>query len=255
VTEAEALPGRLSVGELAQLAGVSPRTVRHYHAVGLLPEPERDSRGYRRYGSQDVITLVRAVRLRALGMPLPQVAERLADSTNGAESVSASLQALADELDEEIVRLVETRDRLREFAASEGFAQPVQALTRALRESGLIGPSDELRTGQEWAAALLDALHPAGMAGVLTQASGLLNDPAAATEFFTFLEDFRQLRPRAGEAEVNALADRVASTVTRFISGASLADVDLLDKVFADRLNRAQRMFLRRLRAQLAAAE
>jgi hypothetical protein len=60
---------RLSIGEVARLAGVTPRTVRHYHATGLLAEPSRDSPGYRRYGAADLIALVRVVRLRALGMP------------------------------------------------------------------------------------------------------------------------------------------------------------------------------------------
>jgi DNA-binding transcriptional MerR regulator len=254
VGERETRPGRLSVGEVARLAGVSTRTVRHYHAVGLLPEPHRDSLDYRRYSSQDLITLVRAVRLRALGMPLPQVAARLADSPE-ADGPSDSLRALADELDDEITRLAATRDRLRELASSEVFDQPVQALTRALRESGLIGASDELRTGQEWAAALLDAVHPEGMSGVLTQASGLLSDPLAAAEFVGLFEEVRRLGARASEAQVDALADKVAAIITRFVDGVSLADAELLDKAFADRLNRAQRRFLHQLRVRIGAQQ
>jgi DNA-binding transcriptional MerR regulator len=230
---------------------VSPRTVRHYHAIGLLPEPQRDPSGYRRYGSQDAIALVRAVRLRALGMPLPQVAAQLAESPESGDS--SSLRALADELDAEITRLAATRDRLRELAASETFDQPVRALTRALRDAGLFGPGDELRGGQEWAAALLDAVHPEGMSGVLNQASELLNDPTASMQFLTLLEQFRRLRPRTGEAQVDALADQVAALLARYVDGASLTDVELLDKVLADRLNAAQRRFLVRLQIQLGA--
>jgi DNA-binding transcriptional MerR regulator len=250
--EREGRPGRLSVGEVARLAGVSTRTVRHYHAVGLLPEPHRDSLDYRRYSSQDLITLVRAVRLRALGMPLPQVAARLADSAE-AGGASGSLRALADELDDEIVRLAATRDRLRELAGSDVFDQPVQALTRVLRESGLIGASDELRTGQEWAAALLDAVHPEGMSGVLSQASGLLSDPEAAAELVALFEQVRRLGSRASEAQVDALATQVAAIVTRYVDGVSLADPELIDKVFADRLNRPQRRFIHQLRVQMGA--
>ncbi|MEV4016841.1 MerR family DNA-binding transcriptional regulator [Nonomuraea angiospora] len=33
--------------ELAELAGVTVRTLRHYHQIGLLPEPRRASGGYR----------------------------------------------------------------------------------------------------------------------------------------------------------------------------------------------------------------
>jgi MerR family transcriptional regulator, thiopeptide resistance regulator len=246
--------GGLSVGELARLAGVSARTVRHYHAIGLLPEPKRDSMGYRRYDSQDAIALVRAARLRALGMSLPQVATRLAQSSDGGGSASDSLRALADELDQEINRLAATRDRLYELAASETFDQPVKALTRALRESGLIGPNDELGTGHEWAAALLDAVHPHGMSGVLTQASGLMNDPKVAAEFVTLLEQARRLGPGVSDARVDALADKVAAILSRFVDGASLADAELLGKVFADRLNPAQRRFLYHLRTQIGPA-
>jgi DNA-binding transcriptional MerR regulator len=255
VDEREARPGRLSVGEVARLAGVSTRTVRHYHTVGLLPEPHRDSLDYRRYSSRDLITLVRAVRLRALGMPLAQVAAQLAESPEAGGPASDSLRALADELDDEITRLAATRDRLRELASSGFFDQPVQALTRALRESGLIGASDELRTGQEWAAALLDAVHPEGMSGVLTQASGLLSDPTAAAELVGLFEEVRRLRSRAREAHVDALAEKVAAIVTRFVDGSSLADAELLDKVFADRLNQAQRRFVHQLRVRIGAQQ
>ena len=245
-------PGRLSVGEVARLAGVSPRTVRHYHAVGLLPEPPRDASGYRRYGSGDAIALIRAVRLRALGMTVPQVAARLAESPEGD---AASLRTLADELDAEIERLAATRDRLRVLADSETFDQPVRALTRALREAGLMDAGEELGGGPEWAAALLDAVHPDGMAGVLAQASGLLNDPAAAVEFFALLEKFRRMRPATADGKVDRLADRVAGILARYVDGASLADGDLLDKVLADRLNEAQRRFLAQLRIKLGAHE
>ena len=38
----------LTISQLASYADVTVRTVRHYHAKGLLPEPERDHSGYRR---------------------------------------------------------------------------------------------------------------------------------------------------------------------------------------------------------------
>jgi hypothetical protein len=82
-----------------------------------------------------------------------------------------------------------------------------------------------------------------------------LNDPVAAARFFVLLEEFRRLRPRAGDARVNALADKVATILARYVDGAALADGELLDKVLADHLNPAQRRFLVRLRGQLHAAE
>ena len=41
----------LTIGQLAAYAGVTTRAVRHYHQVGLLPEPERDASGYRTYAA------------------------------------------------------------------------------------------------------------------------------------------------------------------------------------------------------------
>ena len=40
----------LAIGQAAAFAGVTVKTVRHYHRLGLVKEPERDSSGYRRYG-------------------------------------------------------------------------------------------------------------------------------------------------------------------------------------------------------------
>ena len=49
--------------EIAKLAGVSVRTLRHYHAIGLLPEPPRGENGYRDYSAGDLARLLRIKRL------------------------------------------------------------------------------------------------------------------------------------------------------------------------------------------------
>ena len=53
----------LTIGQLASYAGVTIRAVRHYHHIGLLPEPERDASGYRTY---DAAAVVRLIRIRTL---------------------------------------------------------------------------------------------------------------------------------------------------------------------------------------------
>ena len=58
--------GQLRIGQLAALAATTTRTIRHYHAIGLLPEPERDESGYRRYGAEHLVRLIRIRRLRSL---------------------------------------------------------------------------------------------------------------------------------------------------------------------------------------------
>ncbi|MFE6687446.1 MerR family transcriptional regulator [Streptomyces sp. NPDC057743] len=90
--------GTWSIGELAQQAGVTVKTVRFYSDRGLLPEAGRSTGGHRRYGPEalDRLRLIRS--LRALDLPLPQVDRVLADGDSNADPDSALQDALADQL-------------------------------------------------------------------------------------------------------------------------------------------------------------
>lgn len=59
--------GGLTIGHAAAFAGITVKTARHYHRLGLVEEPERDRSGYRRYGSTDLLRLVQARTLVDLG--------------------------------------------------------------------------------------------------------------------------------------------------------------------------------------------
>ena len=98
--------------EVAQLAGVSVRTLRHYHAIGILPEPPRTANGYRDYGFEHLARLLRIRQLTSLGFPLSQVGDVLAemDAAAGREgSAAASLDALDADLAARIEELQEQR--------------------------------------------------------------------------------------------------------------------------------------------------
>jgi DNA-binding transcriptional MerR regulator len=96
----------MNSGELASIAGVTVRTLRHYHQVGVLPEPVRTANGYRNYGVRDLITLLQVKRLAALGVPLEQIPAAL-DSAEGGHS--ALLDNLDRELEAQIDRLTAQR--------------------------------------------------------------------------------------------------------------------------------------------------
>lgn len=68
---------RLSIGEAARRAGVSPKMVRHYEAVGLLPAAGRTGSGLRRFSEAQVHTLRFIARARSLGFALGDVARLL----------------------------------------------------------------------------------------------------------------------------------------------------------------------------------
>ena len=57
----------LTIGQLAEAAGVHLETVRYYERRGLLPEPPRSAAGYRLYGLDDVDRLRLITRAKALG--------------------------------------------------------------------------------------------------------------------------------------------------------------------------------------------
>ncbi|WP_425146217.1 MerR family transcriptional regulator [Deinococcus sp.] len=60
------------IGELARIAEVSPRTLRHYDDLGLL-SPSRLESGYRSYGAADLKRLRRILALRDVGLPLERI--------------------------------------------------------------------------------------------------------------------------------------------------------------------------------------
>ncbi|MGI5350080.1 MerR family transcriptional regulator [Streptomyces sp. CA-250714] len=111
----------LTIGELASYAGVTVRAVRHYHAKGLLPEPERDHSGYRRYGAGAVVELIRIRTLAEAGVPLARVRELLqADE----EEFAAAVSDIDKRLRAEIRERQRHRERIARLAAGDNLALP-----------------------------------------------------------------------------------------------------------------------------------
>lgn len=81
-----------STRELAELASTTVNTIRHYHRIGLLDEPERRYNGYKQYGVQHLVSLLRIRRLADLGVPLSQM-HNLSTGAEGAPHVLRDLDA------------------------------------------------------------------------------------------------------------------------------------------------------------------
>jgi len=67
------MTGGVTIGQAAAFAGMTVKTVRHYHRRGLIEEPRRDTSGYRRYGSADLLRLVHIRTLAGAGVPLAEI--------------------------------------------------------------------------------------------------------------------------------------------------------------------------------------
>ncbi|MFE0381480.1 MerR family transcriptional regulator [Streptomyces inhibens] len=115
----------LTIGELASYAGVTVRAVRHYHAKGLLPEPERDHSGYRRYGAGAVVELIKIRTLAEAGVPLARVRELLqADE----EEFASAVADIDKRLRAEIRERQRHRERIARLAAGDNLALPPEVV-------------------------------------------------------------------------------------------------------------------------------
>lgn len=125
-----------STREVAELAGTSLRTVRHYHDVGLLDEPERRSNGYKTYGVEHLVRLVWIRRMTGLGFSLAQIA---AMDTDGVDDRAAA--ALDAKLAADIARLQEIREDLRALRRSTAPSDLPPELSEAASARNL-SPAD-----------------------------------------------------------------------------------------------------------------
>ncbi len=74
-----------TVGAVAELAGVSVRTLHHYDEIGLLAPSERSPAGYRLYAPEDLRRLQQILYYRELGFGLDEITAILAEPGRGAE--------------------------------------------------------------------------------------------------------------------------------------------------------------------------
>jgi DNA-binding transcriptional MerR regulator len=126
----------LTISQLAAYAGVTVRAVRHYHQIGLLPEPERDASGYRRYGARAVVSLIKIRTLADAGVPLAEIEALLqADPA----SFASAIQRIQTHLSGEIARLEAGRRQIAKLEAGDNAALPpeVTAYLDRLREIGV----------------------------------------------------------------------------------------------------------------------
>ena len=233
----------MRIGELAALAGVTPRTVRHYHHIGLLPEPRRTPNGYRVYGLRDAYRVVRVRRLTALGLSLDEVRDVLADESG------VELREVLAELDADLARqetaVRQRRARVAELLAeadqhaglpAEGPVSPqLAALFRRMRDTaeGLAGPEPSAAVRERELMALLEGAAGDGTEDRewldgLTEAFG--NDQQTMELAYRIYEQLDSLAdaseddPRV-EQVAASIAAGVPAEVARLAAGAEPADL------------------------------
>lgn len=180
------------MGQLAELSGVTVRTLRHYDQTGLLRPSGRTSGGHRLYDQQNVTRLYRVLALRRLGFSLAEVGSLLDDpdwdfqamltrhalqttrTIASATRLAAHLRGILDELDSS--QSVET-DRL--FTIMEEMTMletPIRDTTTLLVYDDLaaahtylketfglgLAPSNSIRRDELCTVSCLPATTPSG---------------------------------------------------------------------------------------------
>ncbi|WP_309062928.1 MerR family transcriptional regulator [Streptomyces sp.] len=172
----------MRIGELAAVVGVTTRTVRHYHHLGLLPEPERRANGYRDYTLRHAVVLARIRRLTELGLGLAEVRDVLADDAG------KELAEVLTELDEDLARqeaaIRDRRARLRTLLETEGGPAaegPVSPELAALfRDMGQVPDSPMAAKDREVLALLETAASPEERERLMGLLGGVVGAPGGA---------------------------------------------------------------------------
>jgi DNA-binding transcriptional MerR regulator len=193
----------LTISQLAAYAGVTVRAVRHYHAKGLLPEPERDYSGYRRYDAAAVVQLIRIRTLAEAGVPLSRVQELLAaDETEFA----AAVEEIDRRLRAGIRELQEHRRRIARLAAGDSLALPPEVVDY-LDELRAGGVREALVEGERDAWILVAARWPEKISEFMADKLAQLEDPRTLQVYAVIGE---LLEDGVDDDRLNDLADLLA---------------------------------------------
>ena len=215
----------MRIGELAGLVGISTRAIRHYHRVGLLPEPARKANGYREYSLRDGVELARVRRLTELGLSLDEVGDALAgdagrDLIDILRELDASLARQEADLRRRRTRLAQLLRQAEAGGELSGQA-PVSAGLAGLFDrmahvaATRPGPESAMAAKDRDLMALLETAPPdrgTGWLDVLTQT--LNSDPGAIDRAYALYARLDELAGAPeGDPRVEATAQAIVAAI------------------------------------------
>jgi DNA-binding transcriptional MerR regulator len=202
----------LTIGQLAGYVGVSTKTIRVYHAKGLLAEPDRDGSGYRRYDAAHAIELIKIRTLAEAGVPLARIRDLRSATDDGFQR---ALREIDTDLTARIRGLRATQRRLRELAAGQLRALPAE-VGHHLDELISLGFSRRMVELQNDLWILVFATQPDTARMLLADQAQSLTDPALRQIFLDY-DGAHDLDP--GDPRVDDLAHRMVEATRRRYPG------------------------------------
>ncbi|MEW1817051.1 MULTISPECIES: MerR family transcriptional regulator [Streptomyces] len=116
-------PRQVKIGAAAAFVGSTPRAIRHYHEIGLLPEPERGGDDRRRYGYEDMVRLLWIRRMADAGIALDDIRDAFTPtrtasvSADSGDGIAGTLERLEDSLAEQEAELRRQRTTVQRMRA------------------------------------------------------------------------------------------------------------------------------------------
>ncbi|MFF5115213.1 MerR family transcriptional regulator [Streptosporangium sp. NPDC000509] len=230
-----------STRQLADLAGVTLRSIRHWHDIGLLPEPERLANGYKQYTARHLVLALRINRLAGLGFLLDDVARMLDSEEDGQKS----LRGLRVELDTRIADLERIRSEVDELI---GLGVSPDLSPEALLAMEALGNDPASRN------VALFLTHLITKEDTLTFVKALKDAPEDLLHVNTAI---LELPADASEHEIVPLVDRAVAAIRAFLaahgnalpnfpdSAGERTNSDALTALITENMNPAQRHTMR----------
>ena len=116
----------MQIGEAAERAGLSVRTIRHYEEIGLITPSARSDGGFRLYTDADLARLAVVKRMKPLGFTLEEMGDllRVLDALESGSVGPALRDRLAMFHEAALARVQALREQLE---TAEGFAAQIAA--------------------------------------------------------------------------------------------------------------------------------
>jgi len=192
-----------TVKQLSKLAGVTPRTLHHYDAIGLLKPSRVGDNGYRYYGDESLLRLQQILFYRALGIPLEDIKKIIGrrdfDVLGALRSHKEALHKQVRRLNRLISTVDNTINHLKgntimsDKAYFEGFSEEEQEKYAAEAEQ-LYDPETVRESNRKWKAypaAKKEAILAEGRA-IYTDMTAAMPKGAASREVQAIVERWRR---------------------------------------------------------------
>lgn len=220
-------PREYTIGEIAELLGVTTRTLRHWDSIGLLSPEYRTWSGYRLYTEDDVDTALEILVYRSAGVPLKDIAELV----SGEASPKTRRQRLLTQRDLLVEKIADLRRMVRslETLLKEDTTMDTE------KKAELFGrnwPEYEAEAEQRWGDT--PEWQQSQEAQKNMSAGDWAEVKAEMEDFVSSLADAHSRNVAPGSAEAAQLVDRHLASITRFYEAGREKQVLLARMYVAD---------------------